>query len=50
MRAVEITKKGLELFDAAHVAAAPMADQLVSALKPKEVAQLRNLLTRFTEH
>lgn len=50
VRAVEITKKGLELFDAAHVAAAPMADELVSALKPKEVAQLRNLLTRFTEH
>ena len=48
VRAVEITKKGLELFDAAHVAAEPMAEQLVSALKPKEVEQLRNLLTRFT--
>ncbi len=48
VRAVEITRKGLELFEAAHVAAAPLAEQLVSALKPGEIEQLRDLLTQFT--
>jgi DNA-binding MarR family transcriptional regulator len=48
VRAVEITPKGLELFDAAHVAAAPLAERLVSVLEPGEVEQLKDLLTRFT--
>ena len=48
VRAVEITPKGLELFDAAHVAAEPLAKRLVAALKPAEAKQLRELLTRFT--
>src|SRR5215468_11156345 len=40
VRAVEITRKGLELFDAAHVAAEPLAQRLVAALKPAEAKQL----------
>jgi DNA-binding MarR family transcriptional regulator len=48
VRAVEITRKGLELFDAAHVAAEPLAERLVSALGPGEAQQLEDLLTRFT--
>jgi DNA-binding MarR family transcriptional regulator len=48
VRAVEITPKGLDLFDAAHVAAEPMAQRLVAALEPGEAAQLVDLLTRFT--
>ncbi|GAA4263903.1 MarR family winged helix-turn-helix transcriptional regulator [Dactylosporangium darangshiense] len=48
VRAVEITPRGLELFDAAHVAAKPMADRLVAALGPGEAEQLMDLLTRFT--
>ena len=50
VRAVEITPKGLELFDAAHVAAQPLAERLVSVLGPGEVGQLTDLLTRFTSH
>ncbi len=50
VRAVEITPKGLELFDAAHVAAEPLAERLVSVLGPGEVGQLTDLLTRFTPH
>src|SRR6478672_4749788 len=49
-RAVEITPQGLELFDAAHVAAEPLAERLVSVLKPGEAEQLTDLLTRFTPH
>jgi MarR family transcriptional regulator, lower aerobic nicotinate degradation pathway regulator len=42
VRAVEITPDGLELFDAAHVAAEPLAD---------EAESLTDLLTtQFTSH
>ncbi|MFI7616317.1 MarR family winged helix-turn-helix transcriptional regulator [Nonomuraea terrae] len=47
VRAVEITPKGLELFDAAHVAAEPQAERLVAQLQPGEVEQLKGLLTRL---
>jgi DNA-binding MarR family transcriptional regulator len=47
VRAVEITPQGLELFDAAHVAAEPLAERLVAELEPGEPEQLRDLLTRF---
>ncbi|WP_407555248.1 MarR family transcriptional regulator [Streptomyces sp. Pv4-95] len=46
-RAVEITPEGLELFDAAHVAAEPLTERLVAELKPGEPEQLADLLTRF---
>jgi DNA-binding MarR family transcriptional regulator len=45
---VEMTPRGLEVFDAAHVSARPIADQLVEHLRPGEAAQLLDLLTRFT--
>jgi DNA-binding MarR family transcriptional regulator len=48
VRAVEITPQGVELFDAAHVAAAPLAERLVAELRPDESEQLMDLLTRFT--
>ncbi|MCV7311978.1 MarR family transcriptional regulator [Mycobacterium paraffinicum] len=48
VRAVEITPEGLELFDAAHIAAEPLAERLVSMLGPGEAEQLKDLLTRFT--
>jgi DNA-binding MarR family transcriptional regulator len=48
VRAVEITAKGLELFDAAHVAAGPLAEHLISVIGPGEAEQLKDLLTRFT--
>jgi MarR family transcriptional regulator, lower aerobic nicotinate degradation pathway regulator len=48
VRAVEITPKGVELFDAAHVAAEPLAERLVSILGPGEAQLLEDLLTRFT--
>ena len=47
-RAVEITPQGLELFDAAHVAAEPLAERLVAELGPGEPEQLTDLLTRLT--
>ena len=47
VRAVEITPQGVELFDAAHVAAAPLAERLVADLAPGEPEQLTDLLTRF---
>lgn len=46
-RAVEVTAAGLELFDAAHVAAEPMARRLVAGLGRGEVERLRDLLTRI---
>jgi DNA-binding MarR family transcriptional regulator len=46
-RAVEITPQGLELFDAAHVAAEPLAERLVAELGPGEPEQLTDLLTRI---
>ncbi|MBZ9645628.1 MarR family transcriptional regulator [Streptomyces sp. PSKA30] len=45
--AVEITPQGRELFDAAHVAAEPLAERLVAELGPGEPEQLTDLLTRF---
>lgn len=48
VRAVEITPKGVELFDAAHVAAEPLADRLVAGMSAAEQAQLTDLLTRLT--
>ncbi|MGW5479854.1 MarR family winged helix-turn-helix transcriptional regulator [Streptomyces sp. NPDC004008] len=48
VRAVEITPQGVELFDAAHVAAEPLAERLVAELGPGESERLRDLLTRFT--
>jgi len=48
VRAVEITPKGLKLFDAAHAAAEPLAKRLVAPLKPSEAKQLSDLLIRFT--
>ncbi|MFC4506926.1 MULTISPECIES: MarR family winged helix-turn-helix transcriptional regulator [Streptomyces] len=47
VRAVEITPQGIELFDAAHVAAEPLAERLVAELGTGESAQLTDLLTRF---
>ncbi|HEV7184943.1 MAG: MarR family winged helix-turn-helix transcriptional regulator [Actinomycetales bacterium] len=46
-RAVEITAHGVEVFDAAHVAAKPLAERLVAELRPGEPEQLADLLTRF---
>ncbi|MEV0674791.1 MarR family transcriptional regulator [Mycobacterium sp. NPDC050441] len=48
VRAVEITPEGMELFDAAHVAAQPLAERLVSTLRPGEVEQLKDLLIRLS--
>lgn len=47
-RAVEITPEGVQLFDAAHVAAAPLATRLVAGFDPGEAEQLTELLTRLT--
>ncbi|GAB7145963.1 MarR family winged helix-turn-helix transcriptional regulator [Mycobacterium riyadhense] len=48
VRAVEITPEGLEVFDAAHVAAEPLAGRLVESLGPGEPEQLAALLHRLT--
>lgn len=48
VRVVELTEKGLETFDAAHVPARTAATDLVSHLGPGEADQLLDLLTRFT--
>jgi DNA-binding MarR family transcriptional regulator len=45
---VELTPRGLEVFDAAHVSARPVADHLVAHLRPGEADQLLDLLNRFT--
>jgi DNA-binding MarR family transcriptional regulator len=47
VRAVEITPQGVELLDAAHGAAEPLAARLVAELEPGEPEQLMDLLTRF---
>jgi DNA-binding MarR family transcriptional regulator len=47
VREVEITPQGLELFDAAHVAAEPLAERLVAELGPGEPEQLTDLLIRL---
>jgi hypothetical protein len=43
-----MTPRGLETFDAAHVPARQIADQLDAHLLPGEAEQLADLLTRFT--
>jgi MarR family transcriptional regulator, lower aerobic nicotinate degradation pathway regulator len=48
VRAVEITPRGIELFDAAHEAAEPLAERLVAQMGPGEPERLTELLTRFT--
>lgn len=48
VHAVEMTAKGVETFDAAHVPAADIASGLVSHLRPGEAELLMDLLTRFT--
>ncbi|MFD5625846.1 MarR family winged helix-turn-helix transcriptional regulator [Streptomyces sp. NPDC127072] len=48
-KAVEITPEGIELFDAAHVAATPMAERLVARLGSDETEKLTDLLTRFAD-
>ncbi|WP_433171964.1 MarR family winged helix-turn-helix transcriptional regulator [Actinoallomurus sp. CA-150999] len=47
VRAVEIAPRGIELFDAAHVAAEPLAERLVAQMGPGEPEQLTDLLTRL---
>lgn len=47
-RTVELTARGLEIFDAAHVAAAPIADQLTAHLARADRDRLTDLLARFT--
>ncbi|HEY4018856.1 MAG TPA: MarR family transcriptional regulator [Pseudonocardiaceae bacterium] len=47
VRAVEITPEGVELFEAAHVAAGALAERLVAELRPGEPEQLTDLLTRI---
>ncbi|MFJ9351095.1 hypothetical protein [Streptomyces sp. NPDC101237] len=47
VRAVEITAAGRELFDAAHVAAAPLADELTVDFEPGEAALLMDMLSRI---
>ncbi|MER5789186.1 MarR family winged helix-turn-helix transcriptional regulator [Streptomyces sp. NPDC001980] len=47
VRAVEITPQGLELFDAVHAAAEPLAERLVAELGPGEPERLTDLLTRL---
>ena len=48
VRAVEITPRGTEVFDAAHIAAEPLAERLVSVMGPGEAERLTDLLDRFT--
>lgn len=47
VRSVEITPRGAELFDAAHVEAVPVAERLVADLDADETARLTELLTRL---
>jgi DNA-binding MarR family transcriptional regulator len=47
VKAVEITPRGLELFDSAHEAAEPLAERLVAELGRGEPEQLTDLLTRL---
>ncbi|MFF7964992.1 MarR family winged helix-turn-helix transcriptional regulator [Streptomyces sp. NPDC007903] len=47
VRAVEITPQGLELFDAAHASAGPLAERLIADLGPGDTEQLAALLTRL---
>ncbi|BCJ27348.1 MarR family winged helix-turn-helix transcriptional regulator [Actinocatenispora sera] len=46
-RAVHVTPQGVELFDAAHVAAKPLAERLAAELGPGESERLADLLARL---
>jgi MarR family transcriptional regulator, lower aerobic nicotinate degradation pathway regulator len=48
-RNVELTPQGLGIFDAAHLAAHPIAEELTAHLTPAERHQLLDLLLRFTD-
>jgi DNA-binding MarR family transcriptional regulator len=48
VREVEITPRGLEVFDEAHERAGVIADELVAHLAPGEPEKLMDILTRFT--
>lgn len=48
VHAVEMTPHGHEVFDTAHVDARPIADRLLSHMRPGEAGQILELLTRFT--
>ncbi len=45
---VQITERGLEIFDEAHREAQGIAEDLVGHLKPGEADQIMDLLTRYT--
>jgi DNA-binding MarR family transcriptional regulator len=45
---VQITERGLEIFDEAHGEAQSIAEDLVAHLKPGEAEQIMDLLTRYT--
>jgi DNA-binding MarR family transcriptional regulator len=47
-RCVEITARGVQVFDAAHVEANGLAEDLLAHLRPGESEKLMDLLTRFT--
>jgi DNA-binding MarR family transcriptional regulator len=48
VRMVEITERGLEVFDEAHTRAEPIATELVAHLATGEAELLMALLTRYT--
>jgi DNA-binding MarR family transcriptional regulator len=48
VREVEITDRGVEVFDAAHENGAALFEQLRAPLEPGEYDQLMDLLIRFT--
>jgi DNA-binding MarR family transcriptional regulator len=48
VHAIEMTPRGLEVFDAAHQPARQIAGHLTEHLQPGEAEQLLDLLTRFT--
>ncbi|MGH3644816.1 MAG: MarR family winged helix-turn-helix transcriptional regulator [Mycobacterium sp.] len=45
---VQITERGLEIFDEVHREAQGIAEDLVAHLKPGEADQIMDLLTRYT--
>jgi MarR family transcriptional regulator, lower aerobic nicotinate degradation pathway regulator len=45
---VQITERGLEIFDEAHREAESIAEDLVAHLKPGEADKMMDLLTRYT--
>jgi DNA-binding MarR family transcriptional regulator len=48
VRNVEITARGIEVFDAAHVNGVPLFEELLENLSAREHRTLMDLLTRFT--